>query len=170
MNDESLLPDNRTSLDVTIERTLRTMLKSEDVYSWLRDPDRTREDLLDIMAREEGVQDWYDSDRDSDKRNSVKNSTRIRRKAGTLTGVKEALEALGCRAQVERSGKYALYIYNLITDKPLTPDLQSRLYERVLNNKSERDSFELVIGRLWQGARYKSGQISIARRIKVKGA
>lgn len=165
----TLLTDNRTTFETSFEHALKALVSSDNFYDWLTDPQKTDANLLDIMAKEAGVLDWFNSDLDSDKRSSIEKAPSIHRKAGTHSGIKEALEALGCRASVKKGSKpYSIHIFNLVTDKPLTVDLQNRLYKRVESNKSERDTFELVIGRLWLGVKYKSTQMSIGRLIKIQ--
>lgn len=165
----TLLADNRTPFETSFEHAIKNLVASSDFYDWLTDPQKTDAKLLDIMAKEAGVNDWFNSDLESDKRTSIESAPSIHRKAGTHEGIKEALEALGCRASVRRGDKpYSIFIYNLVTDKPLTIDLQNRLYKRVETNKSERDTFELVIGRLWLGVKNQSAQISVGRRIKIE--
>ena len=167
----SLLPNNRTDFERSFEEGIKALVKSEDFFEWLTDPKKTDSALLDIMAKEEGVTDWFNSDLESDKRNSIKLAPSIHRKSGTKQGVKEGLEALGCKATIEKGDQpYSLLIHNLVTDKVLTVELQNRLYERVRTNKSERDVFELIIGRLWLGNTYKSAQLSIGRRIRIEAA
>nr|WP_253822594.1 MULTISPECIES: phage tail protein [Vibrio] len=166
-----MLNDNQTDFEFAFEQSLKKLVESEDIYLWLTDPQKTDAALLDIMAAEAGVSDWFASDLESDKRDSIEKATLIHQKAGTREGIKQALEALGCRATVSKGEKpYSLYIHNLVTNKPLTVDLQNRLYERVINNKSERDTFELIIGRLWLGTKYRSAQLSVGRRIKIEAA
>ncbi|MBD1559598.1 hypothetical protein HC752_21885 [Vibrio sp. S9_S30] len=170
-SDRTLLTDNRTPFETAFEQGIRDLVASEDFYTWLLDPLKTDERLLDAMAQEAGVSDWFASDLESDKRQSIAKAPEIHQKAGTKLGVKESLEALGCRATVSKGDKpYHIHIYNLVTDKPLTIALQNRLYERVINVKSERDTFELVIGRLWRGYVYTSAQVSIGRRIRIEAA
>lgn len=169
LDHETLLPSNRTDFERSFEEGIKNLVKSENFFDWLTDPLKTESKLLDIMAKEAGVLDWFNSDLESDKRHSIDKAPSIHQKAGTRTGIKQGLEALGCRAQISKGEKaYSLHIYNLVTDKALTVDLQNRLYERIRNNKSERDVFELVIGRLWLGEKFKSAQVSIGRHIKIK--
>lgn len=170
--DRSLLPDNRTVFEESFEHAVAQMMASDGHYQWLNDPEKTLTSLLDIMAKEVGVVDWFDSDLESDKRQSIKNAVSIHQKSGTRQGVKEALDALGCRAVVTRRAdvKYHIDIDNLITDKVLTNELLDRLYQRVRSTKAERDTFTLTIGRLLFGQVVTSGQISIGRQIKIKAA
>lgn len=165
---ETLLTDNRTTYERAYEEGIKEVVKSDDFFNWLIDPMKTQEQLLDIMAKEACVSDWYDSDLDLDKRRSIRDSREIHKKSGTISGIKGGLAALGCRADIKRNGKYSLHIYNLVTDKQLTIELQERLYERINNSKSLRDVFELVIGRLWLGHIYKSAQITTGRHIIIK--
>ncbi|MDG3089129.1 phage tail protein I [Vibrio hannami] len=167
---ETLLPDYRTSYERAYEEGIKEIVKSDDFFDWLIDPMKTKTELLDILAKEAGVIDWYDSDLDIDKRRSIRDAPSIHKKKGTIKGIQEGLEALGCRATVTRNEKYSLHIHNLVTDKQLTLDLHERLYERINSSKSLRDVFELVIGRLWLGQIYKSAQVVTGRHIMIKAA
>ncbi len=171
-NDRSLLPDNSTVFEESFEHAIADLMKSDNHYVWLTDPMTTDSKLLDIMAKEAGVVDWFNSDLESDKRLSISNATAIHQKSGTRSGVKDALEALGCVAVVKRSDEipYHINIDNLVTDKVLTNELLNRLYERVKNTKSERDTFTLTVGRLLEGRVYKSSQVSIGRKIMIEAA
>lgn len=171
-HDRSLLPDNSTVFEESFEHASADLMKSENHYDWLNDPMATKPELLDIMAKEAGVVDWFNSDLDSDKRRSILNAVSIHQKSGTRGGIKTALEALGCRALVTKNIDipYHININNLVTDKVLTDELLSRLYERVRNTKSERDTFTLTIGRLLAGNVCKSSQVSIGRKIIIEAA
>lgn len=171
-DDRSLLPDNSTPFEEAFEQAAADLMKSDNHYEWLTDPMATSSELLDIMAKEAGVVDWFNSDLESDKRLSIFKATVIHQLSGTRTGVKEALEALGCQATVTRSPdiSYHINIENLVTDKVLTDELLNRLYERVRNTKSERDTFSLTIGRFLEGKVYKSAQVSIGRKIMIEAA
>lgn len=165
----TLLPDNRTPYEQAYEQAIADLMSNEDFYSWLTDPQKTRADLLDIMAKEAGVADWFASDSESDKRDSIEKSIFIHQKSGTRQGIIEALEALGCTAQIKRGEKpYSLEVFNLITDKPLTEDLQKRLNSRVSSVKSERDSINLELGRFWLGNVQKVAIFQKQRTISFK--
>ncbi|CAM3934114.1 phage tail protein I [Vibrio aquimaris] len=171
MSDKSLFPDNRTSLDVVMEQSVMSVLKTEDVYSWLRDPEKTREDLLDLMALEDGVQDWFSTDQEESKRQLVKNAPRVHQKAGTIEGLKESLDALGFKAQISRGAKaYSLYIEGYLVDKPLSQDISKRINARVVLYKSERDSSEivLVIGR--DARKYRAALLQQSKIKRVQAA
>ncbi|MBV7264317.1 phage tail protein I, partial [Photobacterium sp. WH24] len=100
LDDETLLPNNRTPFERSFEEGMKDLATTEDVYSWLHDPLKTDTRLLDLMAKEAGVKDWFFDDSEQAKRQSIDLAHLIMQKAGTRTGLKDALEALGISAQV----------------------------------------------------------------------
>tara|TARA_B100001059_G_scaffold236796_1_gene290503 strand:+ start:34958 stop:35482 length:525 start_codon:yes stop_codon:yes gene_type:complete len=165
----TLLPDNRTPFEEAFEKTIARLTKNEDFLSWLTDPQKTDAKLLDIMAKEAGVGDWFASDIESDKRASIENATKIHQKSGTREGILDALRALGCQAEIASGDlPFSLRVFNLIVDKPLTADLQARLKERVNNTKSERDTVMLELGRFWLDRFYYMPRLSKGKELRFK--
>lgn len=123
---------------------MKDLATTEDVYSWLHDPLKTDTRLLDLMAKEAGVKDWFFDDSELAKRQSIDLAHQIMQKAGTRTGLKDALEALGLGAIVSKGEqKYSLNISAEVPDGALSPELYSRINQRIQNYKSERDSVSM---------------------------
>ncbi len=121
------------------------------------------------MAKEAGVNDWFASDLETDKRDSIEQAPSIHRKSGTRQGLLDGLAALGCHAQIDRGEKpYSLRIFNIIVSKPLTEGLQARLKERVKHIQSERDTIELELGRFWLGEYYFLKKLSKGKELRFK--
>ncbi|POC10036.1 phage tail protein, partial [Vibrio vulnificus] len=91
---------NRTTFERSYEEGSKALVKSEDVLSWLNAPQLTRADLLDLMAKELGVLDWYYVDSEQAKRDSVEQAATIQRSAGTRAGLVKALKAIGVDAEI----------------------------------------------------------------------
>ncbi len=165
----SLIPDNRTPFEEAFEKTIAHLTSNEDYFSWITNPQKTHSQLLDIMAKEAGVNDWFASDLESDKRDSIEKAPTIHRKSGTRQGLLDGLEALGCKAQISKGAMpYSLRIFNIIVNKPLTVDLQARLKERVKHTKAERDTVELELGRFWLGEHYFVNKLSKGKELRFK--
>lgn len=146
IHSKTLLNDNQTDFEFAFEQSLKKLAENEDIYEWLTDPQKTDAALLDIMAEEAGVVDWFGSDLESAKRDSIEQATFIHQKSGTREGLKQALSALGFIATVEKGAKpYSLLIEGYIKDKPFSVDISKRVNARVNSYKSERDSVDIVL-------------------------
>ena len=167
IDQHTLLPDNRTTFERSTEEALKALVKSEGVLEWLNDPQATRADLLDVMAKEAGVLDWFYHDDENAKRASIEHAVRIQQRAGTRQGLTEAMSAIGVDAEVERGDKP--YSLNIKTWSPAGINEASlmRLAARLEAYKSERDSFAMSVGFKSTGQCYVAGAVVMAPRVII---
>ena len=145
---ESLLPSNRTTLTRAFEEAIKLTAKVENPYPWLLDPQQTLVELLDYLASESGVSDWYSEDSEKIRRDTVEQAPIIMREAGTIGGLKNALVALGFDAEIEKGEKeFSLDIVAFLDESPLSEDAIQRVNSRVEMYKSERDTTNVNISR-----------------------
>ncbi|HAS6054666.1 TPA: hypothetical protein I7122_18205 [Vibrio vulnificus] len=164
---DTLLPDNRTTFERSYEEGSKALVKSEGALSWLNDPQLTRVELLDWMAKELGVLDWFYVDTSQTKRDSVEQAASIQRSAGTRSGLTKALKAIGVDAEIVRGNKP--YSIAIKTWAPSVIDESAirRISSRVTAYKSERDSFELSVGFKSTGQMCIGGVVVSAPRVLV---
>jgi len=147
MSTTSLLPDNRTTLETALEKTLASYLaKIDSPYPNLWNPATVSPELLPYLAHAKGVSDWGD-DTEAAKRDTVANIWPVQGKAGTRAAVKEAVDSLGFDAEVKRGdGAYQLQVDLWRTEiDTLEPDIVGRVARRVELVKSERDEYALTL-------------------------
>lgn len=148
----TLLPDNRTTFERAYEEGTKGLSKSEDVLNWLNDPLKVRSDLLPIMASERGVNDWFFSDSEPEKRAITDSAYSVHQASGTNDGILRALKAVDFSAQishwteVEGGKPYSIYV-QAWGDKSqgVTKERTLRLLERLNHVKSERDTVDLSV-------------------------
>ena len=164
---DTLLPDNRTTFERRYEEGSKALVKNEDVLTWLNDPQNTQLQLLDLMAKEAGVLDWFWSDNLAEKRQSIANAVPIHRRAGTRQGLVEALEAINVTAEIERGSKPYSIVVKTWSPKGIAAPVLARIKARVDNYKSERDSYSLSIGFKSQGLLFVGGGVIAAPKVVV---
>lgn len=149
---QTLLLDNKTDLDIAIEEAIKSTVKSSSVYEWLLDPLATKPEILDLIAKEYGVLDWYESYEVEDKRNAVLHAPMINQHSGTREGLRVGLEALGYGFEFtpwyEMTPKGKPYEFKLVSwrnNTPITKELFDRVVRRIDNVKSERDTVDLYL-------------------------
>ena len=59
IDEQTLLPDNRTSFERSFEEGFKKLVKSPDVLAAIADPCTTSKEILPIIASERGVNDWF---------------------------------------------------------------------------------------------------------------
>lgn len=147
MSTTSLLPDNRTTLETALEKTLSDhLLNIESPYPDLWSPTDVSVDMLPYLAHAKGVTDWGD-DTDAAKRQTVQDIWPMQRQAGTRLAVKRAVDALGFDADVVRGDQpYHLKIDLWRGDVgTVEPDLMARVHRRIEGVKSERDALAVTL-------------------------
>lgn len=147
----SVQPENRTTLEEALEFAWHKLIENaHSPYPALRNPLTTQDAFVSLLASERAVQDWQPSDTPEQRRNTTASAFEIHRKAGSRTGLRAAIEALGFSADVQQGNlPYSLIISAQLEGYPLSPEIQSRLNLRALAYKSERDTLDL---RLVRGA------------------
>ncbi|MBN8090501.1 hypothetical protein J0J26_20500 [Vibrio vulnificus] len=164
---ETLLPDNRTTFERSYEEAERKLLKRSDVLSWLNDPQATKSFLLDLMASEVGVRDWFFDDSELSKRLSVELAAKIQRGAGTKAGLIAALKAIEVDAEVERGERPFSLVVRSWSPRQINSDTLRRLEARVSEYKAERDTFSLAVGYRVSGSLFCGGSVVAAPRMVV---
>ena len=108
---KSLLPNNRTALEVQIEQTLADKHTKLDcnVISRLYDPWLCPVDLLPWLAWELSVDEWSEDWGDIVKRQLIADSYSLHKHKGTPYSIKTALQALGYNNVVIRDGQLNYY-------------------------------------------------------------
>jgi len=166
--DRSLLPDNSTPFEEAFEHATADMMASDNVYVWLNDPLTTKDGLLDLMAKEAGVQDWFSDDSETAKRQAINQAVPIHKKAGTRSGVRLALKAIGINATVIRGSKpYTIYVEGRLESEPLTSEISRRMNARVELYKSEKDTAEIVLTRAHEAQNYRGVVLNRSKIVRV---
>ncbi len=145
----SVQPENRTALEEAIEYAWHKLIESaHSPYPDLRNPLTTQEEFVSLLASERGVQDWQPIDMPHQRRETTARAFEIHSKAGSRAGLKMAIEALGFKADVERSPlPYSLVISAELEKESLSGEIQLRLNSRAGAYKSERDTLDLRLVR-----------------------
>ncbi|MFM2477367.1 phage tail protein [Celerinatantimonas sp. MCCC 1A17872] len=138
----SVQPENRTVVEEALEYAWNQLIAAlPDPYPNLKQPLETAAEFVDLIAQERGVLDYQPGDTLAQKRNTTDQAFQIHSKAGTRSGLKDALDALGFNSSVEKADEpYAITVIADIEADSLTEALQQRLEARVTAYKSERDS------------------------------
>ncbi|ELA7323267.1 phage tail protein I [Vibrio parahaemolyticus] len=149
---DTLLPDNRTTFERSYEEGSKALVKSEDKLATINDPMTTTQELLPLMASERGVNDWFFSDSESEKRLITQVSYQVHQTSGTNEGIIQALDAVGYTAeithwkQVEGGLPYTVYVLAWGNyHQTVSAERANRLIERLNHVKSERDTVELAL-------------------------
>ncbi|WP_243032916.1 phage tail protein [Vibrio cincinnatiensis] len=149
----SVQPDNRTLIEESLEYAWDRILKqSTSPYPDLKNPMLTPDEFVVLLASERGVADWQPDDTIDQQRKTTDKAFPIHSKAGTRTGLKTAVQALGYDAQVTSGHKLAekipYHVEILAWKEPsdLVDDGKiARLISRINTYKSERDSIEVAM-------------------------
>lgn len=152
LDKNTLLPDNRTTFERSYEEGVKGLVKGEDVHEWISDPLKTKVELLDLMAAERGVSDWFFSDSETEKRAITASAYSVHQASGTNDGILKALKAVDFSAQishwteVENGKPYSIHVHAW-GDKSQTVNKARtlRLLERLNHVKSERDTVDLAV-------------------------
>lgn len=149
---DTLLPDNRTTFERSYEEGTKALVKSEDVLPVINDPMTTPSDLLPLMASERGVNDWFFSDTEAEKRAITAVSYSVHQTSGTNAGIIQALDAVDYTAdithwkQVEGGKPYTVYVLAWGNkNQTVNQERAQRMIERLNHVKSERDTIDLAL-------------------------
>ncbi|WP_346338836.1 phage tail protein I [Vibrio parahaemolyticus] len=149
---DTLLPDNRTTFERSYEEGSKALVKSEDKLATINDPMTTTQELLPLMAAERGVNDWFFSDSEAEKRAITNVSYSVHQASGTNAGIAQALDAVDYTAQITHwkqvDGGLPYTVYVLAwgkSNQTVTQERANRLIERLNHVKSERDTIELAL-------------------------
>lgn len=145
----SVQPENRTRIEESLEYAWDQLIAElPDPYPNLKQPLDTAAEFVDLLAQERGVLDYQPGDTATQKRQTTDRAFQIHSKAGTRSGLKDALDALGFDSTVEKANEpYAITVTADIEADSLTQALQERLEARVTAYKSERDSVAMEVVR-----------------------
>ncbi|CAG9001771.1 MAG: hypothetical protein CENE_03798 [Candidatus Celerinatantimonas neptuna] len=145
----SVQPENRTTIEEALEYAWdRLIYQLSDPYPNLKQPLKTSVDFVDLIAQERGVLDYQPADMIPQKRQTTDRAFQIHAKAGTRSGLKDALDALGFDSTIGKAEQpYAIKVMADIEADSLTQTLQERLEARVTAYKSERDSVTMEVVR-----------------------
>lgn len=158
MNSVSLLPPNATSLmraaAKAADRAFDLPLQVRDMWN----PDTCPVDFLPWLAWAFSVDYWRAEWPESIKRNVIRTAVNAHRRNGTKTAVKEAIESLGARLELQEWFEYDGDPYtvriearaNLVIDGGagdlLGPELERDLQEIFARHAPARVHFDLILG------------------------
>lgn len=151
MSIESLLPDNRTALELALEQTLREAIAAKgSVFPLLWRPAEIPAPLLPWLGEAMGVSEWDASAPEAEQRATLANFWPSQRLAGTGVAIKKAIEPLGLGATAvagyEIGGSaYSLHVELEQTTSTLDPALLDRVAKRIEAAKSERDTYQIDV-------------------------
>ncbi|MPX98054.1 phage tail protein, partial [Salinivibrio sp. VYel6] len=99
----SVQPENRTTLEEALEFAWHAVIAAAECpYPNLKQPQLTNADFVSLLAEERGVLDWQPNDTLTQRRDTTDKAFAIHSKAGTRSGLKEALDVLGFESRVTR--------------------------------------------------------------------
>ena len=154
MNDDSVLPANRSALERALERAFTELLYSSDnPYPSLKNPEKTPTHILPHLAQDRGVSEWDANAPISEQRRTVANAWPVRRLAGTRKGLLLAMDSLEHDAEVvpwyRMEPRGEPYHFELIAwtraNAPINQAVVSRMIDHLEGAKSERDTYELIL-------------------------
>lgn len=168
-NYTSVLPDNSTSVMRAIEKAFRSQLEViNEPFPELLNSKLTPAQFLSALAQENGVDDWFSSDSEYQKRDTISGSLIFQKTAGTRAGLKQSLLALGITSEIKIGDEpYTLNIEGKLSDEPLTIETSQRLNARVKKYKSERDEVHITLSRSNTGSEVKAALVKTSKFIHV---
>ncbi|AUI87562.1 phage tail protein I [Vibrio azureus] len=151
LDDETLLPDNRTAFERSYEEGVKSLVKSEQVLPDLNHPETIASELLPYMASERGVNDWFFSDSESEKRAITAVSYVAHQHSGTAQGIMDASDAVNFEIdiqhwkQVPDGQPYTLYVQAKDkSSQTISEQRAKRLMARIEFIKSVRDTLDMT--------------------------
>ncbi|MEM1077458.1 MAG: phage tail protein I [Pseudomonadota bacterium] len=175
----TLLPENRSALEVTLERATGGVGRIDPVFAWLWDPDRIPASLLSYLAWALSVDVWDSRWPEPIKREAIRNAIAIHRIKGTRKAVELAVQSVGGRAQItewweDGSAPHTFTVTALAAaqfeddDSPLlNPGFYSRMIAAVTAAKPVREHFEMRVGASYQlegGLAASTSSVAVTRR------
>ncbi|MCL9783666.1 phage tail protein [Vibrio sp. S4M6] len=157
--------DNAQPIEKAIRLAFRdSLLLLKPPYPELLNANNTPSDFLPFLAGERGVIDWYETDDEVFKRETVDGSFRLLQQSGTRAGLRESLNALGFDSTISKGGTpYTLEVEAFLKDKPLSDETSGRVDARISTYKSERDGITVNISRQSEGNQY----VAVATEIGI---
>uniref|UniRef100_A0A6M3J2X1 Putative tail protein n=1 Tax=viral metagenome TaxID=1070528 RepID=A0A6M3J2X1_9ZZZZ len=151
MTENSLLPDNKSSLERGYELAFSGELYSiQNPFPALLQSDTAPAHTLAHLAQDRGVNEWDATASEAERRGVVKTAIPQYRLAGTPKGLKLAVEPLSGDIDVIPWHKYGGEPYHMrvIAWMPAAPteDLLNRVFKRIALAQSERDVIALSLG------------------------
>jgi len=151
----SVLPDNRSPLERALELALSEALYSIDhSYPELLDAQKTRKEAIATLGIDRQVPVWDSTDAEQIKRNRAEHAWRNRQLSGTRAGFLKALDQMGFGSKITPwftlspvGSPYYFRIWVYATDRVLTPEINARIDQLLIEMKSERDTYELNLAR-----------------------
>ena len=160
MSTDSLLPENRTALELALERTFKKQFDDID-HPFLKiwRPYECPEHLLPWLADAVGVDEWRPDDPEMDRRNQIATFWPRQRQAGMRVAIRRAVESMGFTPEFlpwYQTGKEpgTLEVRVWSDGKAITTDLSSRLDKRINRAISERDDVTLSTAFSNSGTQY----------------
>lgn len=166
---DSLLPDNRSPLQVAIEKAVDQVLAQREALlpDSLFDAMTVPQQYLVARAIETGVADWSPTDSEQMQRMTTRDAIPLHRLSCTCAGIRQSLQALGYDARVYRVRPFVISVEAEIESAPLTPELHRRVMNRVTTYKAGRDSIELSFARSAEAESYIGTVTECAKVIDV---
>lgn len=151
MSSTSLLPDNATPLETALERTIIKMLgEIQSPFPALWRPDEAPITQLPWLAEALGVTEWDASASEIEKRETLKTHWANQRQAGMGVALARAIQPLGVGVLIRPWFEVGLDPYHFeieinLSGKTLDPILLGRVEQRIVESKSERDTYSVSI-------------------------
>ncbi|HFQ4959201.1 TPA: phage tail protein I [Vibrio vulnificus] len=166
----SVQPDNRTLVEEALEFAWSAVInQTGSPYPDLKQPMLTSEEFVSLLAGERGVTDWQPDDSLASKRKTADLAFDIHRKAGTRHGIALALDAIDCDVEItpwhqmtDAPGAYHIECVAWQRNQPVDKARSDRLFRRIENTKSERDTVELILALGAQSGFVASGALNPA--------
>lgn len=153
MNKDSLLPDNRTALETALEKTIRDLIaEKKSPFPNLWRPDDIDIEHLPWLAEAMGAEEWDSLAPEEELRSTLLTLWPQKRQAGLRVSIRKAIEPLGFFAELHPWYQTAGSPYTLTAvcwshDRPLTDEINNRLFKRITQAVSERDEIIVKLGR-----------------------
>lgn len=176
MSTESLLPDNRTVLEVSFEKTVSGLL-ADMGYSLpaLWRANDVPADLLPWLAQAKGVGRWDTEQTESERREAVADIWPLQAESGTRAAIKRALTAAGFEAEVvpwqkmvPKGQPYELQVTGWADDKPIDEARRANVLQRVGDAVSERDVISVRLGRQSVGDSRVGAVVQLGKVVNVQ--
>ncbi|MBJ7539898.1 phage tail protein I [Marinomonas transparens] len=151
----SVLPDNRSPLERALELALSESLYSIDhPFPELLNAQSTTVEAVAPLGIDHQVPVWDREDSEAVKRDRVEHAWRNRQKSGTRSGFLDSLQQMGFGSEVTPwfklspvAAPYFFQVWVYCSDRVLTPEINTRIDELLIEMKSERDTYELNLAR-----------------------
>lgn len=149
----SLLPVNSSLLERGLVSAFEKLLyESPNPYPNLLNAEKTPERLLPYLAHDRGVREWQSDALEIEKRDTAQAAWMIRRKAGTIAAIEEAVSTLGYQVSCvpwyeSKQAPYHLDLMIFLDDKELPAEVEQRITDRLKDAISLRDQYTINYSR-----------------------